>query len=181
MAEGLTDAPESLQAQEIVVRLENNTGGFNAFALDTVTFARRLGETYPSFAEMVPSILKPAVDAFMFAIRHGILQRLCRDRGIPMPDKNAKKYDEFGNEVKRDLNAEAAELLAQVFYHDVLKKSRDADGQPIAVDVTSHELKGAYAGIFRRLPAYDQLGGPGAEPTAIDAPDTEQATATAAV
>lgn len=168
---------------DLVVRLENNRGGFTAYALDTEACSLKMGEVFPTFYEMVPGILKPALDAFMFAIRHGILQKLCRERGIPIPDKHEKKYDAYGNEVKRDLNGEAAELLARVFYSDVLKKSYNEQGERIAVDVTTKELSGAYTGIFRRVPAYDAhtLAGTDTQPQAVASAGAESATAEASV
>lgn len=147
----------NLQPQEIVVRLENNDGVMTAFALDTVVCADRVGSVFPDFMAMLPKVLTPAVDAFMFAIRHGILQKLAKDRGLQIGRVNS--------------NAEAAKLLMQVIYHTALKDSRDPEtGEPLMVDMTQGEFSNMYKGIFRRLPQYDALAGPGASAKAIESP-----------
>lgn len=143
--------------EEIVVRLENGQGGFNAYALNMDRLADSLGESYPAYMEIMPGILRPAIDGLIFALRHGILQRLLKDRHMPPMDKNAP-----------DKNAEAVTLLMRVLYGSVLEKSRTAEGEPIPVDVTADDIKVAYGGLFRRVPHYDALEGAKLDLAAIE-------------
>lgn len=141
---------------EIIARFEVN-GVMRAVAMDEREFSASSVENYHSLVKLVPPLIRPAIDAFLFAMRHGPIQKLLRDRKLaPMckdcPDKDGQAIDAF----------------VRLYFASIVEAATDKEtGQLLPVDIRSKDLALAYNGLFRRVP---ELDGPVPNEIADDSP-----------
>lgn len=130
---------------EIIVRLESDNG-YTAYAFNCDALVTRTYDVFPAVMNWLPGVFSKPLDAFLFGLRHGPVQKMLKDKGLPELDKKAE-----------DKNAETAKALAMIFLSSVAKASTDANGNVMPVDITRDDLAGAYTGLVRRVPEYDGL------------------------
>lgn len=136
---------------EVIIRLESEEG-MVAYAIDTDIASAKAGDGYVSIRESLPRIIRPAIDGFLFALRHGILQRLLKDAGLPGPCKDCDK------------DRATVESATRLFMHKFVQFGHDQEGHVVPIDLSRKDLSEAYQGFIRRAPEYDGvLAGPDTE------------------
>lgn len=133
-------------SDEIVMRFETNNG-FVAYSINGEELARRGYISWSTMSGYIPKLIRPIVDTFLFSLRHGVVNRLLKEQGLPPMDKQAT-----------DRDAEAIRCICLLMCHHVHNLSLDKQtGKVKPVDFTVTDLAGVYDGMVKRAPEYDSL------------------------
>lgn len=141
---------------EVIVRIET-AEGMKGYIIDGDAFGASVGAFYKDNINNLHPMLQPIVKGFIFALRHGPLQKLMREEGMPPLCKECP-----------DKDAQAIGALAGMFAHSAHKAQAQLTkpGEPIVpIDMMQRDLVDASANMIRRAPQFD-----GPLPTAIEEP-----------
>lgn len=162
---------------EVIVRMETSRG-FQSYAVNYETFAARIADAWPSVAASIPALFRPLVEGFLFALRHGPLQRTAKEQGVNADDFLKESAYDREHGIKRDKDAGAMALMAYLIFHRARKVMFTEDGRVEPLDMRQRDLADAYEGIIKRTPQYDALpAAPAADASQIAAAETSQAPA----
>lgn len=127
---------------EVIVRLETKDG-FKSYAIDTDIMQVRGAAVYKQILDVLPDMIKMPLNAAMFALRHGPIQKLLRERNLKEMCKDCDK------------DAEAVKALFRIYFDAVGKAQQEAG--TTTLDMMQSDLFSNNEGLVRRAPEYDAL------------------------
>lgn len=129
----------------IIFRLEQPHKGYAAYAIDCDAAVNAVMDSYSSLVDSLPKPIKSALDSFLFAMRHGVVQSIFKQKHVDMI--------EF--EPGTDKNLATIGHLAQLYFVLIQQKSIGEDGYQHPVDIPAKYSEAVFAGIISRIPEFD--------------------------
>lgn len=142
--------------EEIVLRFEGS-GGYTAYAVNFRTMAYEIMLAWPDITEMIPKGWRSLVEAFVFGMRHGPVQKAAKEKGLNPDDYFKAKIEDEDGVHGVDKDAAAIQLMLVTMFIGIRQSSLRKDGVLEPVDFSREDMKVAYEGIIRRLESYDAV------------------------
>ena len=127
---------------EMIVRLETKDG-FKSYAVNTDIMQVRGAVVYKQILDVLPDMIRMPLNAAMFALRHGPIQKLLREKNLPEMCKDCDK------------DAEAIKALFRIYFSAVETAQHEAG--TTTLDMMQSDLFSNNEGLIRRAPEYDAL------------------------
>jgi hypothetical protein len=131
---------------KLVVRFETDAGMI-AYECDCDKAVQECKDLSPKLFAWLPKWATTPLDAFLFALRHGPVQRALKDYNLPEMSKSSS-----------DKNGETIGSLSAIILARLLKMGTDeVTGQKYSFDIRREDFNIAVNKLIRRAPEFDTL------------------------